>query len=117
MNNYELRKTAVKLILFESNSQSFFISVKNALNILPETEEYFANAMFYVIKDNVTNIISGDLAIQLGLWALHNNRTSKVSSQALSINNIFLDNDSKNKVSGKLLNKYHKVFEGVGKYN
>ena len=30
---------------------------------------------------------------------------------------MFLDNDSKNKVTGKLLNKYHKVFEGMGKYN
>ena len=32
--------------------------------------------MFYVIKDNVSNIISGDLAIQLGLLTLHNKMTS-----------------------------------------
>ena len=30
---------------------------------------------------------------------------------------LFLDNDRKNKVTEKLSNKYHKVFEGVGKYN
>ena len=57
------------------------------------------------------------MAIQFGLLTLHNKTTSKVNSQALSTSNIFLDNDSKNQVSGKLLNKYHKVFEGVGKYN
>ena len=73
--------------------------------------------MLYVIKSNVTNIISGDLAIQLGLLTLHNKMTSKVNSPALSTNNIFLDNDNKNKVTEKLLNKYHKVLEGVGKYN
>ena len=47
---------------------------------------------------------------------LHNKTTSKVNSQTLSTNNIFLDNDSKTKVTEKLLNKYHNVFEGVGKY-
>ena len=77
----------------------------------------YPNGLFYVIKDNVTNIISGDLAIHLELLTLYNKTTSKVNSQALSANNIFLDNDSKNKVTEKLLNKYHRVFEGVGKYN
>ena len=43
--------------------------------------------------------------------------TSKVNSQALSTNNIFLKNDSKNKVTKKHLNKCHRVFEGVGKHN
>ena len=57
------------------------------------------------------------MAIKLGLLTLHNKTTSKVKSQALSTNNIFLDNDSKNKITEKLLNKYHKVFEGVAKYN
>ena len=32
--------------------------------------------MFYVIKDNVTNIISRDLAVQLRLLTLHNKMTS-----------------------------------------
>ena len=63
MNNYKLKKTSVKLI--GSSSQNSFISVKDALSVLLETEEHFANAMFYVIKYNITNIISGDLAIQL----------------------------------------------------
>ena len=62
MNNYKLKKTSVKLI--GSSSQNSFISIKDALSVLLETEEHFANAMFYVIKYNVTNIISGDLAIQ-----------------------------------------------------
>ena len=57
------------------------------------------------------------MALQLGLLTLHNKTISKVNSQALFKNNIFLDNDSKNKVTEKLLNKYHKVFEGVGKYD
>ena len=73
--------------------------------------------MFYVIKNNVTDITSEDLAIQLRLLTLHNKATSKVNSQALSTNNIYLDNGSKNKVTEKLSNKYHKVFVGVGKYN
>ena len=73
--------------------------------------------LFYIINDNVTNIISGDLAIQLGLLTLHYKTTSKVNSQVLSTSNIFLGNDSKNKVTEKLLNKYHKVFEVVGKCN
>ena len=55
------------------------------------------------------------MAIQLGLLTLHNKATSKVNSPALSTNNINLDNGSKNKVTEKLLSKYHKVFEGVGK--
>ena len=66
LNNYKLKKTSVKLIPFGSNSQNSFISVKGVFRVLLETEEHFANAMFYVIKDNVTNIIGGDLAIQLG---------------------------------------------------
>ena len=38
----------------------------------------------------MTNIISGDLAIQLRLLAtLHNKTTSKVNSQGLSTKNIF----------------------------
>ena len=98
-------------------SQNSFISVKGALNGLLETEEYFAKAVFYVIEGNETNIISRDLAIQLVLLTLHNKATSEVNSQALSTNNIYLGNDSKKKVTGKLLSKYHKVFEDVGKYN
>ena len=98
-------------------SQNSFISVKGALNGLPETEEYFAKAVFYVIEGNETNIISRDLAIQLVLLTLHNKATSEVNSQALSTNNIYLGNDSKKKVTEKLLSKYHKVFEDVGKYN
>ena len=53
MNNYKLKKTSIKLIPFGSSSQNSFISVKGALSVLPETEEHFANAMFYVIKNNV----------------------------------------------------------------
>ena len=34
--------------------------------------------MFYVIKNKVRNIISGDLAIQLGLLTLRSKATSKV---------------------------------------
>ena len=98
-------------------SQNSFISVKGALNGLLETEEYFAKAVFYVIEGNETNIISRDLAIQLVLLTLHNKATSEVNSQALSTNNIYLGNDSKKKVTEKLLSKYHKVFEDVGKYN
>ena len=63
--------------------------------------------MFYFIKGNVTNIISGALAIQLGLLTLYNKATSKVNSPAISTNNIYLDNDSKNKVTEKLLSKCH----------
>ena len=98
-------------------SQNSFISVKGALNGLLETEEYFAKAVFYVIEGNETNIISRDLAIQLVLLTLHNKATSEVNSQALSTNNIYLGNDSKKKVTEKLLSKYHKVFQDVGKYN
>ena len=87
------------------------------MNGLLETEEYFAKAVFYVIEGNETNIISRDLAIQLVLLTLHNKATSEVNSQALSTNNIYLGNDSKKKVTEKLLSKYHKVFEDVGKYN
>ena len=83
MNNYKLMNTSVKLIPFGSSSQNYFISVKDALNVLLETEELFANAMFYVIKNNVTNIISGDLAIRLGLLTLHNKTTSKVNIHKL----------------------------------
>ena len=57
------------------------------------------------------------MAIQLELLTLRSKMTSKVNSQALSTNNIFLKNDSKNKVTKKHLNKYHRVFEGVGKHN
>ena len=85
--------------------------------VLLEREENFANAIFYVIKNKVTNIISEDLTIQLGLLTLHNKTTYKVNSQALSTKYIILDNDSNNKVTEKLLNKYHKVLKGVGKYN
>ena len=58
-----LKKTSVKLIPFESSSHNYFISVKGALSVLLETKKHFANAMFYVIKNNVTNKIRGDLAI------------------------------------------------------
>ena len=54
------------------------------MSVLLETDENFANAIFYVIKDNVTNKISGDLAIQLGLLTLHNKRYLK------SIHKLFL---------------------------
>ena len=50
MNNYKLKKTSVKLIPFGSSSQNYFISVTDALSLLLETEEHFANAVFYVIK-------------------------------------------------------------------
>ena len=82
-----------------------------------ETEENFGNAIFYVIEGNVRNIISWDLAIQLGLLTLHNKATSKVISHALSTNDIYLGNDSKKKVTQTLLSKYHKAFQGVGKYD
>ena len=117
MNNFKLKKTSIKVIPFGSASQNYFISVKDALSVLLETEEHFANVMFYVIKDNVTNIISRDLAIQLRLLTLHNKATSKINSPALSTNNIYLDNVSKNKVTEKLFSKNHKGLEGVGKYN
>ena len=107
MNSYKLKKTSIWLIPLGSTTQNCFISVKGALSVLLETEERFANAMFYFIKGNVTNIISGDLAIQLGLLTLYNKATSKVNSPAISTNNIYLDNDSKNKVTEKLLSKYH----------
>ena len=68
------------------------------MSVLLEKEKHFANVMFYVIKNNVTNITSEDLAIQLRLLTLHNKATSKVNSQALSTNNIYLDNASKNKL-------------------
>ena len=117
MKNHKLKKTSVKLIPFGSRSQNSFISVKGALSVLLETEEHFADAIFYAVRNNITNIINGNLAIQLGILTLHNKATSKFNSQARSTNNIFLGNDSKNKVTEKLLNKYHKVFEDVGKYN
>ena len=87
MNNYKLKKTSVKLIPFRSGSQNSFISVKGTLSVLLATEEHFANAMFYIVKNNI-NIISRDLAIQLGLLKLHKT-ISKVNSQALSTNSIF----------------------------
>ena len=117
MNNYKLKKTFIKLITFGSTSQNSLISVKGTLSILLETEENFVNALFYVNEGNVTNIITRDLAIQLGLLTLHKKATSKVNSPALSTNKIYLGNDGKKKVTEKLLSKYHKVFEGVGKYN
>ena len=117
MNNYKLKKTSIRLIPCRSISQNSFISVKSALSFLLETEEYFAKAMSYVIEGNVTNIISGDLAIQLGLLTPQNKVTSEVNSQALSTNKIYLGIDSKKKVTEKLLSRYHKVFEDVGKYN
>ena len=98
MNNYKLKKISVKLIPFRSGSQNSFISVKGTLSVLLATEEHFANAMFYIVKNNITNIISRDLAIQLGLLKLHKT-ISKVNSQALSTNSIFLDNDNSNKVT------------------
>ena len=115
MNNFKLKKTSIKVIPFGSASQNYFISVKDALSVLLETEEHFANVLFYVIKDNVTNIISRDLAIQLRLLTLK--FKSKINSPALSTNNIYLDNVSKNKVTEKLFSKNHKGLEGVGKYN
>ena len=57
------------------------------------------------------------MAIKLRLLTLHNKTTFKVNSKALSINNLFLDNDSKKNVTEKLINKYHKVFKGVSKYS
>ena len=84
MNNYKLKKTSIKLIPFGSTSQNDLISVKGALSVLLETEEHFANALFYVIEGNdVTNIISGDLAIQLGLVTLHNKATSKIRENTI----------------------------------
>ena len=70
--------------------------------------------LYFVIEGNVRNIISGDLAIQLGLLTLHNKATSQAISHALSTNDIYLGNDSKKRVTETLLSKYHKVFEGVG---
>ena len=96
-----------------STRRNSFISVKGTLSVLLETEEHFAKAMFYVIKGSITNIISGDLAVQLGLLTLHN-KTSKVNAHTLSANDIYLGNERKEKVTEKLLSKYHKVFEGVG---
>ena len=87
------------------------------MSVLLKTEKDFSNSIFYVIEDNLTNIISGDLTIQLGFLTLHNKATSKVNFQALSTNNIYLRNGRKKKVTKKLLSKYHKVFEGVGKHN
>ena len=113
-NNYKLKKTFIELVPFGSTSQNVFVSVKGALCVLLETEENFGNAIFYVIEGNVRNIISWDLAIQLGLLTLHNKATSKVISHALSTNDIYLGNDSKKKVTETLLINYHKVFEGVG---
>ena len=77
---YKLKKTSIKLILFGSSSQNSFTCVKDALSVLVETLEYFANAMFYVIKNNATNIISGDMVIQLGLLTLRNKVTYTVNS-------------------------------------
>ena len=59
------------------------------MSVLLKTEKHFANAIFYVVEDNLTNIISGDLAIQLGFLTLHNKATSKVNPQALSTNDIY----------------------------
>ena len=74
----KLKKTSVKLIPFGSHSQNFFITVKGALSVLLKTENHFFCKCYvlYVIKDNVTNIISRDLAVQLGLLTLHNKMTS-----------------------------------------
>ena len=102
MNNYKLKKTSIKLIPFGSTSQNSFISVKGALSILLDTDILlgtFCKCYVYFIEGNVTDIISGDLAIQLGLLTLHNKATSKVNSQTLSINNIYLGNGSKKKVT------------------
>ena len=60
MNNYKSKKTSAQLLSFQSSSKNPFISVKGALSISLETEEYFAT--FYVIKNTrclkvSTNII------------------------------------------------------------
>ena len=78
MNNHKLKKNSIKLIPFGSRSQNSFISVKGTLSVLQETKEHFANAMFYVVKNYVANVISGDLAVQLGLLTLHNKMISKI---------------------------------------
>ena len=49
MNNYKSKKTSAQLLPFQSSSKNPFISVKGALSISLETEEYFAT--FYVIKN------------------------------------------------------------------
>ena len=64
MNNYKLKKTSIKLIPFGSTIQNSFTGVKDPVCVLLKTEKHFANAMFYVTKDNVTNIIR-DLEIWL----------------------------------------------------
>ena len=60
MNNYKSKKTSAQLLPFQSSSKNPFISVKGALSISLETEEYFAT--FYIIKNTrclkvSTNII------------------------------------------------------------
>ena len=86
MNNHKLKKNSIKLI---PRSQNSFISVRGTLSVLQETKEHFANAMFYVVKNNVANIISGDLAVQLRLLELDHKAISKIYLQTLSTNNIF----------------------------
>ena len=54
-------------------------------SVLLETEERFANAMFYVIENNLTNTISEDSAVQLGLLTLHKKTTYKVNSPSFSL--------------------------------
>ena len=78
MNNHKLKKNSIKLVPSGSRSQNSFISVKGTLSVLQEAKEHFANAMFYVVKNNVANVISGDLAVQLGSLTLHNKMISKI---------------------------------------
>ena len=53
MVNAQQKEKFVKMLKidsfpFGSNSQNSYVSVKSALNVLLETEEHVANAMFYV---------------------------------------------------------------------
>ena len=81
MDNHKQQKISVKLIPFGSSSQKLFYKCKG--------KERFARnrGTFYVIKNNVTIIISGDFPIQLVLLTLHNKTSSKGNSQALYAKN------------------------------
>ena len=48
---------------------------------------------------------------------MHNTTITKINSEAHSANKVILNNDIKIELQKNFLNKYHKLFKGVVKYN
>ena len=120
LKHIRLKKSKVALITYGANEQNSNIHTLGIIHCLAESNNRFAEAEFFVVNTKATNLIGGNLALQLNLLTLHINNVD--TREQISMYNDHKEiefEDQLNKIPNRVrdyIRQYGDVFKGIGRF-